>query len=128
MYARAAQFAPFAALTGHSAAIKETARITDRMVTLGEYDQEMLNRKFVTLLEKISQNPVVSITYFEPDKKKEGGAYLQVEAAVKKYDEFNKVIILSNKKEIAVPYIIDIKGELFDNNDEAETIPKNNEY
>ena len=68
---RAAQFSPFAALTGYDAAIKETARLTDKKVELGEYELEELNRTLLELSDHISQHPQVMVTYFEPDKCKD---------------------------------------------------------
>lgn len=91
---RAAQFSPFAALTGYDAAIKETARLTDKKVELGEYELEELNRTLLELSDHISQHPQVMVTYFEPDKCKEGGAYITVSKEIKRIDEMRKPFIL----------------------------------
>ena len=73
IYDRAAQFSPFAALTGHEAAIKETARLTEEQVELDEDKQEELNEKLQTLIAYATEHPTVSVTYFKPDDKKTGG-------------------------------------------------------
>lgn len=73
MEARAAQFAPFAALTGYDAVIHETARLTDRQVELEEYDNERLNRIFSELMDSLEEHPVVTVSYFKPDEHKAGG-------------------------------------------------------
>ena len=69
MMNRAAQFAPFAALTGHAAAIEETARLTDTQMELADEDSEILNQKKAYLRKNINEHPPISITYFEPFKK-----------------------------------------------------------
>lgn len=70
MYQRAAQFAPFAALTGHSAAISETARLTDKVIELSESECEVLNQKITLLLAHLDEHPYVCITYFVPDHRR----------------------------------------------------------
>ena len=87
MIERAAQFSPFAALTGYGAAIKETARLTDRKLELDEETQALLDLRQHFLLEHLAQRPEVTITYFEPDTRKEGGSYQTITARVKKLDE-----------------------------------------
>ena len=74
MYNRAAQFAPFAALTGHDAAITEAARLTDAELELSESDAEVLNRK-LAYLQSLDEKPTISVTYFVPDDRKKGGSY-----------------------------------------------------
>lgn len=73
---RAAQFSPFAALTGHEAAVKETARLTDQKIELDESKKAILDAKLQMIVEQIKSQPIVTITYFVPDEKKAGGAYL----------------------------------------------------
>src|SRR5574344_2002509 len=75
-YDRAAQFAPFAALTGYDDAVKETARLTDKKVELDEYSKDALNERLNMIQDAIDEQPEVSITYFLLDKKKSGGAYV----------------------------------------------------
>ena len=71
--ARAAQFSPFAALTGYDDAIKETGRLTDKKIELTEEEKLILNDKLLTINNNLKNNPKVIITYFEHDKTKEGG-------------------------------------------------------
>ena len=97
---RAAQFAPFAALTGYGAAIKETARLTDERVELGEYELMELNAGIHMLMERIEEHPQVEITYFKPDERKDGGAYLTVNSRAKKLNEYERFILLDDGTEI----------------------------
>ena len=93
MIERAAQFSPFAALTGYGAAIKETARLTDRKLELDEETQALLDLRQHFLLEHLAQRPEVTITYFEPDAHKEGGSYQTITARVKKLDEYQRLLL-----------------------------------
>lgn len=108
MLQRAAQFAPFAALTGHGAAIQEAGRLTDTQKVLEEYDNRHLNEKMASILTDLSQHPSVTITYFLPDARKEGGAYVTTSGVLKKYDEYLKVVTLEDGTQIDIPYIIDV--------------------
>lgn len=109
MMNRAAQFAPFAALTGHSAAIEETARLTDSQQELADEDSEILNQKMAYLRETINEHPTISITYFEPDKKKAGGAYKSTEGQLQNIDDYNQTIVLKNGEAIPLNSILDIQ-------------------
>ncbi len=111
---RAAQFSPFAALTGHGAAIRETARLTDRRRELSEDEQTALGDKLTMLAEIASEHPVVSVTYFQADEKKDGGSYVAAAAAVKKIDEYERVIILMDGTRIPIGDISEIESELFE--------------
>ncbi|MBR2042538.1 MAG: hypothetical protein IJ945_09250 [Oscillospiraceae bacterium] len=93
---RAAQFAPFAALTGYEESIEETARLTDRRIELSEYEIEELNAKLNFIQEHIKERPEVTIIYFQPDEKKEGGEYITVTGKVRRLDECLKMIIINN--------------------------------
>ena len=84
---RAAQFSPFAALTGYGAAIQEAGRLTDRKIQLDEDSQAVLDRKLAILREQLSKHPEVAVTYFQPDGKKDGGAYASFSGQVKKIQE-----------------------------------------
>lgn len=108
MLQRAAQFAPFAALTGHGAAIQEAGRLTDTQKVLEEYDNRHLNEKMASILTDLSQHPSVTITYFLPDARKEGGAYVTTSGVLKRYDEYLKVLTLEDGTQIDIPYIIDV--------------------
>lgn len=106
--ARAAQFAPFAALTGYDDEVKETARLTNRRIELDDEAKSILDNKIQIILEQISQRPTVSITYFIPDTRKAGGEYVTITGIIKKVDSYNQVIVLENRTEIPINEIIDI--------------------
>lgn len=93
---RAAQFSPFAALTGHEAAIKETARLTDAFVELDEDRKEELDEQLQLIKENLSQMPEIEVTYFQPDLKKAGGTYMTIHGKVKKVDEYNHQMIFTD--------------------------------
>ncbi len=109
--ARSAQFAPYSALTGYDDEIKETTRLTSKRKEIDEELKEILNLKLQKIQEIILQKPKVTFTYFIPDLKKEGGAYVTVTGNVLKIDNFKQIIILENKKEIPICEIIDIEGK-----------------
>ncbi|NLC27020.1 MAG: YolD-like family protein [Fastidiosipila sp.] len=111
---RAAQFSPFAALTGYGSAIAETARLTDARVELDEYTKADLNEKLCIMQELIAQQPEVSITYFQPDKVKAGGAYITATGYVKKIDGYEHTVILQDATKIPIDDILEIDGELFE--------------
>ena len=105
---RAAQFAPFAALTGYEESIKETARLTDRRIELSEYEIAEINEKLNFIQEHIKERPEVTITYFQPDERKEGGAYVTVIGKVRRIDEVNEVIIFEDERIVWVESMINI--------------------
>lgn len=113
MIDRAAQFSPFAALTGHNDAIIETARLTDRKIELDEGTKSILNEKIQMISDYLSENPTVTFTHFEPDIKKDGGAYLKTTGIVKKIDDYNKEIYLTDGTMISIEHIYEIESELF---------------
>ena len=96
MMARAAQFAPFAALTGHDAAIAETARLTDQQIEPGEAINDELNRTFALLQERIHEHPTVEVTHFVPDARKQGGQYRTVTAQAKRLALDTRQLILTD--------------------------------
>lgn len=108
--ARAAQFMPFAALTGFGAAISETARQTDGRIELSEYRQELINQALNHIAKNIKNRPTATITYFRPDEKKAGGEYVTLSGAAKKFLEFERVLILEKDIKIPIDDIIDISG------------------
>ena len=108
MEMRAAQFAPFAALTGYDAVINETARLTDQQVDLEDYDNERLNRKYAELIENISEHPVITVSYFKPDKQKGGGAYVSKTGHIKKVDTYEQLMIMEDGTSIPLAAIVDI--------------------
>ena len=85
---RAAQFAPFSALTGYGAAVEETARLTEGLTELDETARALLNEKLRMLADSLGDEPQISITYFRPDERKAGGAYVTVSGIVKTLDEY----------------------------------------
>ena len=113
MIDRAAQFSPFAALTGYDAAIKETGRLTDRRIELSEEARTVLDRKQQYLLEHFSEQPEVSVTYFVPDKRKDGGAYVTSTSSVKKVDDYLRLMTMTDGTNIPLDEIVDIEGEIF---------------
>ncbi|MBP1539451.1 MAG: YolD-like family protein [Prevotella sp.] len=109
MEARAAQFAPFAALTGYDAVIHETARLTDRQVELDEYDNEQLNRIFSELMDSLEKHPVVAVSYFKPDEHKAGGAYMTVSGKLKKIDTYEQIMKMEDGTVIPIDNIMDLQ-------------------
>lgn len=97
---RAAQFAPFAALSGYEGEVQETARLTDRCVELDEESLAILNQQLTLLMSAITEQPEVTLTYFEPDEKKSGGAYHSVTGKVRRIDEAGQTIILTDGRNI----------------------------
>ena len=105
---RAAQFAPFAALTGHEAAIKETARLTEEEIELNEDSKALLDLRLQELLEHLAEQPTVTVTYFCPDEKKSGGAYETVTGRVKKVDGYAGELVFMDGRRIALGTIIEL--------------------
>lgn len=113
LHDRAAQFSPFAALTGHKAAINETARLTDEKQILSEDVIAKLNEQLNLIKENISTNPIVTITYFVPDDRKSGGAYISNTGVVKKINEYNHTVILTDKTVIPIEQISEMQSDIF---------------
>ena len=113
MIDRAAQFSPFAALTGYDAAIKETGRLTDEKIEMDEEALNILNMKFQILARSLDDEPEVTFTYFKPDERKAGGAYLTASGVVKKIDDFERLIVMRNGTKIPMDDILNIEGEIF---------------
>ena len=108
LHDRAAQFSPFAALTGHSAAIAETGRLTDSRITLDESEMARVDAALQRLRELLPQEPVASITYFVPDERKAGGSYQTVTGAARRIDTVNGVLLLADRREVPIADIFDI--------------------
>ena len=117
---RAAQFSAFAALSGFDAAITETARLTDKRIDLDEGHKEIINTKLKNISDHISQFPLASITYFSPDEKKDGGAYITLSENIKKVDTYEKVMVTVTGRAIPIEDIYDLEGDILrhlDSND-----------
>ena len=110
---RAAQFAPFAALAGHEAAIKETARLTDEKEILSDEIISILNDKLNVIAKNLGTEQTVQITYFVPDEKKSGGAYVTHSGIVRKLDLYEHILIMTDGTVIPIGQISKIEGELF---------------
>lgn len=113
MIDRAAQFSPFAALTGYDAAIKETGRLTDERIEMDDESFKVLNIKFQILHDHMDEEPEVTFIYFKPDERKAGGAYLRQTGVVKKIQEFERQIVLVSGAVIPMDEVQDIEGEIF---------------
>ena len=114
---RAAQFMPFAALTGHNAAVMETERLTDSRMELDEMKKEELNEHLQFIKEQLLQKPQISITYFLPDTQKNGGAYLTITGTVRKIEQTRHQFIMENGTVIPMDDIYEIESALFDNDE-----------
>lgn len=110
---RAAPFSPFAALTGYDDAVKETARLTDARIELDEGSKEVLNDKLRIAVDQAENQPEISITYFLPDKKKSGGAYVTIKAVIKRIDEYERLVIFTDKSSIPIDDIYEIEGDIY---------------
>ncbi len=110
---RAAQFAPFAALAGYDSAIKETGRLTDEKIELDEEALTALDMKYQLLMDAFDDAPEVTITYFRPDERKAGGKYLTATGAIKKVDDFERLITMQDGAKIPMDDVLRIDGELF---------------
>lgn len=113
MLERAAQFSPFAALTGYDTAIKETGRLTDEKIEIGEEALTFLNMKLQLLVDNLDDKLEVTFTYFKPDERKSGGAYVDVTGTVKKVDDYERQIVMHNGTKIPLDDILNIEGDIF---------------
>lgn len=110
MMERAAQFSPFAALTGYDDAITETGRLTGERIELDEDAKAALDMKHACLMEIINEQPEVSVTYFIPDVQKSGGEYVTVTGNLKRFDEYERLLILTDGQKIPMDDIMDIES------------------
>ena len=111
---RAAQFSPFAALTGHSEAVKETERLTEDFVELDENVKAVLDERIDILKQALYLKPEVKIVYYLPDQRKDSGSYEEIRGVVKKLSEFKHLIMMEDGTEIPFDYVSEIDGELFE--------------
>ena len=112
-YDRAAQFSPFAALTGHADSIKETARLTDEYSEPSEEMKTIMNEKILFLMEQLENQPEITITFFKPDEKKQGGAYITITGVVKKIKTCERQIQMTTGDLIPIDMIFGIDGKIF---------------
>jgi hypothetical protein len=108
--ARAAQFSPYATLTGYGDAVKETARLTHQKLELDEDRKADINEKLLLIQAQIEYKPLAAITYFKSDDKKDGGTYSTVVGNVKKIREYEGIVVMMNGMEIPIDDIIQIEG------------------
>ena len=110
---RAARFSPFAAISGYEDMVKEAARVTEERIDITDATKELLNEKLNMIIEFLDEAPVVTIIYFEPDKKKDGGAYISITGTVKRIDEYERIVLMSDDKKIRIEEIYAIESDLF---------------
>lgn len=108
MHDRAAQFAPFAALTGHGESIAEAARMTERKMELDEYRKMKLDEKLFILRKCIKKTPEITIIYFCPDRKKDGGRYKTIQKRLKRILETERILVMEDGTEIKMDDIFEI--------------------
>lgn len=111
---RAAQFSPFAALTGYEATLNESARVTDSRAELDEQEKQKINERLSFLHSCEKQRPRISITYFVPDERKQGGAYITENITLRRIDSYNRTVVTADGNSIAFDNIAGIDGEMFD--------------
>ena len=110
---RAAIFSPFAALSGHGAAIAETARLTERRMELDEDTKAELDRRQALLLVHIGEHAEITITWFQPDERKDGGAYLTATGRLKKFRELERLLVLADGTEIPLEDVVALESGIF---------------
>lgn len=110
---RAAQFSPFAVLTGHNEAVKETARLTEEPKELDENAKAALDLRLRILQEQVNEHPEITIIYYRPDGKKAGGSYITADGCLRKIDSFQHTVTMQNGTVIPIDEIIDITGDIF---------------
>jgi hypothetical protein len=114
MINRAAQFAPFAALTGHDEAITETARQTTPKRILSSDEQEILSKRLAYAIDHISERPNLTFTYFIPDTLKDGGRYVTITGVIRKYDALEKTVVLETNEILLIDNILSTSGEMIE--------------
>ena len=118
MHDRAAQFSPFAALSGYEEAVAEEARLTDEKILLDEYEKQRIDEKLQKIRDDLQERgkeekPRISVTYFLPDQRKAGGAYVTVTGQVKKMDTYKQQLLLTDDSTIPFQEILELEGDLF---------------
>lgn len=108
---RAVQFAPFAALTGHDGAVREVARLTTDKIELDQSSIDRLNEKLHILRKHRLTQPRVTITHFQQDEKKSGGAYVITKGVIKKIDDYQRIVVMTSGMLISISDILEIECE-----------------
>lgn len=114
MTERAAQFSPFAALSGYEDAISETARLTERQIALGESEMLALSEKISLLQMQLSKRPKAQATYFVPDETKSGGKYETIEGSIQKIRAYEKELVFEGGRTVPFERILSLESDLFD--------------
>ena len=117
---RAAQFAPFAALTGYDSAIKETGRLTNERIELDEDALTALNVKYQFLMDALDEEPEIKITYFKPDERKAGGEYVSAIGTVTKVDDFERLLTMQDGTRIPMDDVYDMSISVIPNENEGD--------
>lgn len=117
---RAAQFSPFAALTGYDSLVAESARVTNRRKDLTDDELESLNLKISFLQSKLDEQPEVEVLHFVEDRIKAGGAYIETEGVIRKILQHERLLIFESGTEILLDNVIDISGSIFNSLDFSE--------
>lgn len=120
---RAAQFSPFAALTGYDAEIDEAARLTDKRICLGEDAKIRLDERMQVLADKIDEKPTITVTYFVPDEKKDGGSYRTFSGSARRIDEYEQVLVFTDGTRVPLKSIAVVEGGIFRFLDSINNIP-----
>ena len=110
---RAAIFSLFAALSGHGAAIAVTARVTEQRIELDEDTRAELDRRQAVLLEHMDEQPEITITWFQPDERKDGGAYLTTTGRLRKFRELERILVLADGTEIPLEDVVALESGIF---------------
>ena len=119
---RATIFSPFAALTGHAGAIAETACLTDQKMELDEDTKAELDRRQAVLMEHIAEQPEVTVTWFQPDERKDGGSYLTATGRLKKLDAIQRLLVLTDGTEIPLDDVASLESECFQDQSQIEYV------
>lgn len=111
MMERAARFSPFAAITGYEEMVLEEARTTDEFLELDEGTKSVLNAKLQLVQELLPKQPEITFTFFQPDKRKDGGAYVTKTGTVKRIDEYEQLVVMTDGMRIPINYIFEIESD-----------------
>lgn len=114
---RAAQFAPFAALSGHNEALAETVRQTSPKEILSQDELDRLSARLTCVIEHMTERNELSFVYYVPDEVKDGGKYVELTGIPRRYDEYERVLVMSDGRMLPIDNILTITGKLFDDYD-----------